>query len=155
MKALVIYQSVHHQNTAKVAQVVAQALKAKAVLVGRAAGGVETCGLVGFGSGIYFGRFHQSLFKFVQSLPKQKGRKVFLFSTSGIPRIPLVYDFHRSFRYQLKAKGFEVVGEFNCPGWDNYPQLVRPFGGIRKNRPNTRDLERAKAFATRLRPILY
>lgn len=154
MRAVIVYQSVHHQNTAKVAVEIAQTLKSKSVPVSKfSQKEISNYDLVGFGSGIYFGRFHRALFKFVQKIPDQKNKKTFLFSTSGIPKISFAYDPHRSFRQLVKAKGFNLVGEFNCLGWDTYPFFVRPFGGLWKNRPNQKDLLRAKSFAFRLKKL--
>ncbi|OOK66243.1 putative flavodoxin [Mycobacterium kansasii] len=51
---------------------------------------------------------------------------------------------------QLAAKGFEVIGLFSCRGLDT----VGPFGyigGINKGRPDHHDLDRAAAFAERIR----
>lgn len=52
---------------------------------------------------------------------------------------------------KLTMKGFEVIGEFNCRGWDTYPLWVRPFKGINKGKPGEKELEEAKRFAANLK----
>ena len=147
MRAIIVYQSIHHQNTAKIAATLAEKLECRAISVDKIRPQeIIKADLIGFGSGIYFGRFHRVLFALIEKLPVQTGKKAFLFSTSGIPKIPLLYDTHQSFRRVLVRKGFAIIGEFNCPGWDTYPKLVRPFGGIRKKRPNKFDLGKADHF---------
>ncbi|MER7338980.1 flavodoxin, partial [Streptomyces sp. NPDC000075] len=50
----------------------------------------------------------------------------------------------------LESRGFEVDGNFSCRALDT----MAPFklvGGIRKQRPDDRDLAAARAFAARLR----
>ena len=44
----------------------------------------------------------------------------------------------------LITKGFKVLGEFDCRGWDTYPLWVKPFGGINKGKPSNREIEEAK-----------
>jgi flavodoxin len=50
----------------------------------------------------------------------------------------------------LQSKGFEVIGEFNCAGFDTVGPL-RIIGGINKGRPNDEDLTQAEAFAKNLK----
>jgi len=107
--------------------------------------------LVGFGSGIYFGRHDNDLFNLVDKLPPQKKKRAFIFSTSGVKKLAVFYDFHQPLKKRLINKGFRVIGEFNCPGFDTYPLSVKPLGGINKGRPNERDLEKARVFAERLK----
>jgi len=64
----------------------------------------------------------------------------FIFSTAGI-NIPFIN--HRKLRSALRKKGFEIVGEFSCRGWDTNGWLEK-IGGINKGHPNEKDLENAK-----------
>ena len=60
MKTLIIYTSVHHGNTEKVAGVMASILNARLLQVKQAtASMLDKYDLIGFGSGIYFGRHHK------------------------------------------------------------------------------------------------
>jgi len=62
MKTLIVYTSVHHQNTEKVAKVMAEELKADLTPTTDAKPDTLMTGdLIGFGSGIYFGKHHKTL----------------------------------------------------------------------------------------------
>jgi len=142
MKSLVVYVSVEHDNTKKVAKAISEVLgadlrEAKEVDP-RALQGYE---LIGFGSGIFFGKFHARLLQLVTEMP-ESNCKAFIFSTSGYGKT----DVHGALRKELEEKGCQIVGDFACKGWDTY----KPFklvGGINKGRPNEDDLVLARTFA--------
>ena len=151
MKAAVIYISIHHGNTKKVAEVIAKALKAKLIDLARInqedlLKEVPKYGLIGFGSGIYAWQHHLKLLKFVDSLPNIN-KKAFIFSTKGAgPRA----SYHGALRKRLLAKGLKIIGEFSCKGWDTFA-LLSLIGGINKGHPNKEDLMGAKQFAKSLK----
>jgi flavodoxin len=154
MKALLIYVSVHHGNTEKVARNMANTLGADLVPVKQAdATKLGRYDLIGFGSGVYFGKHHASLLDFVDGLPAVSSKKAFIFSTSGLRKIPFVHDFDKSLRERLRGKGFDIVGEFSCRGYDT-SRAAMIVGGINRGRPNARDLQRAEGFARRLKDSL-
>jgi len=151
MKALIIYFSVHHGNTEKVAKVMANVLDASLLQIRQAdASMLERYNLIGFGSGIYFGKHHQSLLDFVDNLPMLTNKKAFIFSTSGLRKIRFVHDFDRPLKERLQQKGLNIIGEFSCRGLDTY-RATRLVGGINKGRPNARDLRQAEDFARGLK----
>jgi len=154
MKGLLVYVSVHHGNTEKVARNMANILDADLVQVKQAdAAMLERCDLIGFGSGVYFGKHHASLLDFVDRLPALRNKKTFIFSTSGLRKIPFVHDFDKSLKEKLRGKGFDVIGEFSCRGYDT-SRAAMIVGGINRGRPNARDLQQAEDFATRLKDSL-
>ncbi|HET6581241.1 MAG TPA: hypothetical protein VFG36_05110 [Methanoregula sp.] len=57
---------------------------------------------------------------------------------------------HRQIREKLKAKGYTVIGEFGCAGW-NTNSFLHFFGGLNKGRPNTEDHRNAEEFARRMK----
>lgn len=151
MKTLIIYVSVHHGNTEKVANVMANALNADLLQVKQAdASMFEQYDLVGFGSGIYFGRHHESLLDFVDKLPELRNKKAFIFSTSGLRKIPFIHDFDKPLREKLQRKGFNIIGEFSCRGYDT-SQAAMIIGGVNRGRPNAQDLQEAEDFARGLK----
>ncbi len=84
MKTLIVYASVHHQNTEKGAKVMAEELGADLVPVNQAQPETLTeYDLIGFGSGIYGGEFHQTLVQFVERFPIVD-KQAFVFSTCGV-----------------------------------------------------------------------
>lgn len=83
MKTLIIYKSVHQMNTEKVAKAMAEAINADLRKVEEVTPAMlEEYDLIGFGSGIYYGKHHKTLLDFVAGLPQQ-GKAAFVFSTSG------------------------------------------------------------------------
>ncbi|HUX48170.1 MAG TPA: flavodoxin family protein [Dehalococcoidia bacterium] len=151
MKALVIYTSVHHGNTEKIAKVMANALDADLLQVKHMdASMLEQYDFIGFGSGIYFGKYHKSLLDFADTLPMLRNKKVFIFSTSGLRKIRFIHNFSKPLKEKLQRKGFDVIGEFSCRGFDtSWAAMI--VGGINKGRPNARDLKQAEDFARALR----
>lgn len=106
--------------------------------------------MIGFGSGIYFGKYHRSLLGFADTLPMLRNKKAFIFSTSGLRKIRFIHDFNKPLKEKLQRKGFDVVGEFSCRGFDtSWAAMI--VGGINKGRPNARDLKQAEDFARALR----
>ncbi|MCQ8893354.1 MAG: flavodoxin family protein [Methanolinea sp.] len=147
MKTLVVYVSVHHGNTEKVARAIAGELGADLVTIdGARQADLKAYDLICFGSGIFFGKHHKSLLEFVENLPHGEGKKAFVFSTSG-KGDPAQNAFLKDL---LKKKGYAVIGEFACKGWDSWGPF-RIIGGINKGRPNESDLEEAKEFARGLK----
>ena len=162
MKTLIIYVSLHHGNTEKIAKAMAEVLEAKLVKPNEAyVKALLECDLIGFGSGIYFGKHHKSLLKLVDKLPDLKAKKAFILSTSGASNAGnflhylrlKISHFHDPLRKELINKTFDIIGELDCRGFDT----VGPFkiiGGINKGRPNKNDIKEAKDFALNLKKFV-
>jgi len=147
MKVLIVYSSVHHRNTEKIAWAMAEVLGADVVRVEDAKPeDISKYDLIGFGSGIYRFKHHKLLFKFVRRLKSVDGKKAFIFSTSASLNGE---KFHKKLRRELDKKGFEIVGDFNCPGWVTFG-LLRLIGGVNKGKPDESDIENARKFAREL-----
>jgi flavodoxin len=106
--------------------------------------------IVGFGSGIDSGNNYKELLDFADALPQVSDKKAFIFSTSAIQGEDKVAKDHSLLRENLKAKGYLIVGEFSCKGF-NTNSFLRYFGGMNRGRPNSDDLKRAEEFATNLK----
>lgn len=154
-KILIVCESIHHGNTLKVAEAIASELRADVKRPSEVdKNSVKKYSLVGFGSGIYDDLHHKKIFDLVDALPKQDGKKAFTFSTSGVPIAVFGDKFfsnytkkcNKSLEEKLTSKGFVVVGDFSCPGF-NTNVFLKYFGGINKNRPNEEDLRKARDFA--------
>jgi len=76
-----------------------------------------------------------------------KGKKAFIFSTHGAKEIK---NYHNELKKKLVEKGFDIVGEFDCVGWDTYGPLALT-GGINKDRPDESDVAAAVRFAEGLK----
>ena len=154
MKSLIINISIHHNNTQKIAEAMAEVLGAKVVKPTEAIPEeLLRYDLVGFGSGIYDYKHHPSLLKLADMLPQISEKKAFLFSTSGVAMDSSFFvtarQFHDKLREKLQAKGYEIAGEYNCVGF-NTNSILKYFGGMNKGRPNEEDLRKAKELAKKL-----
>ena len=143
-KSLIICHSEHHGNTKKIAKEIASILNSELISSYIQVNNLEKYDLVGFGSGIYYGKFHDNIYEIIDSLPYQNGKPCFIFSTSGSKSY--AERGHQSLKEKLKKKGLEVIAEFNCLGFDTALNAE----GINLGRPNEEDLENARKFAERL-----
>ncbi len=159
MKSLIVCYSYHHNNTQKVAEVMAKVFDAE-IKTPQQTNPIElgNFDLVGFGSGIDSGKNYPDLLEFADRLPQVAGKKAFIFSTSGMPvgvsgqgRLEnYVSKCHTALKAILESKGYSVVAEFGCAGY-NTNKFLKWFGGINKGRPNAEDLKNAETFAIKLR----
>jgi flavodoxin len=151
VKALLIVYSYHHMNTEKVASVFANVLGAQVKVPQRTnPGELRDYDVIGFGSGIDSGRHYKELLDFAEKLPQVAGRKAFIFSTSAIMGADKVAKDHAALREKLQAKGYVIVDEFACKGY-NTNSFLKYIGGMNKGRPNAEDLRHAEEFARGLK----
>ena len=163
MKSLLVLVSYHHNNTEKIANVFAKVLDAQ-IKTPRQINPEELqeYNLIGFGSGIYDGKHHKTLLDLADKLPQVTNRKAFIFSTSGWTRYTA--ENHSLLTEKLQSKGYMIVDEFNCAGFDTYGgdkeanlieklivRITKLMGGINKGIPNAKDLKHAEEFAQNLK----
>jgi len=154
VKSLVVVFSYHHGNTEKIAHTCAKVLGAEVITPQQVKPEeIAKFDLVGFGSGIYSATFDPSVLDLANRLPRAGTTKAFLFSTYGAPAFVANREFieknHQQIREKLQAKGYTVIGEFGCAGW-NTNSFLRFFGGLNKGRPDANDLQNAEAFARQM-----
>jgi flavodoxin len=148
MKSLLVLMSIHHKNTEKIAKVFAEVLGARIETPQQVdPEELQEYSLIGFGSGIYDGKHHKLVLDLADKLPQVTNRKAFIFSTCTIERE--VAKNHSTLREKLQSKGYMIVGEFGCPGF-NTNSFAKLFGGVNKGRPNAEDLKLAEEFAQSL-----
>ena len=138
-QGVIIYASVHHNNTKELVCAIAAENDIDVVdatkITEKDLSGYD---LIGFASGIYFGKMHQSVINFAEvNLPENKD--VFLICTYGGKP---VFD---SIKKIVKEKQGRIVGEFSCKGFDTFGPF-KLIGGISKGHPDKNDLDNAKAF---------
>jgi flavodoxin len=151
METLVVVKSIHHKNTEKIANVFAEVLNAELKTPQEVnPSEIQKYHLVGFGSGIYSDKHHKSILYLADNLPQIVNKKAFIFSTSALLGEDKVDKDHSILREKLLSKGYEVVDEFACKGF-NTNSFLRYFGGMNKGRPNVEDLQKAKKFALKLK----
>jgi len=155
MKCLVVLFSYHHNNTKKIANVFAKVLDAQIKTPEQInPEELQEYSLIGFGSGIYGQKHHKHLLDLADKLPQVNNMKAFIFSTSGVTREfaidHSIDDPHLPLREKLQSKGYMIVDEFNCAGF-NTNSYLKLFGGLKRGRPNAEDLKHAEEVAQNLK----
>ena len=154
MKTLLVLFSYHHKNTEKVANVFAKVLDSQIKTPQQIdPKELQEYSLIGFGSGIYGEKHHKLLLDLADNLPQVNNRKTFIFSTSAIQGKAKVAKDHSLLREKLQSKGYMIVDEFSCKGF-NTNSFMKYFGGMNKGRPNAKDLKHAEEFAQNLKQNL-
>lgn len=147
MKSLIVYCSEYKGNTEKIARIFAEKTNSELINI-RAAGDMclENYDVIGFGSGVYRESLSPKLFKLVDRL-NLKGKKVFVFSTSGVG----MKFYNNSLIKLLEAKGAASMGSFACMGSFAAGDFTRIkiFGLLElaaQGHPNERDFIKAEGF---------
>lgn len=154
MKTLLVVYSYHHMNTEKVAQVFSSILDAQMKSPQETnPKELEKYELVGFGAGIDSGRHYKVLLDFTKKLLPVNEKNAFIFSTSALTGEKKLSKDHTALRNKLEAKGYRIVDEFQCKGF-NTNSFMRFFGGMNRGRPNDEDLTNAREFAQKLKQQL-
>jgi flavodoxin len=154
MKSLLIVFSYHHNNTRKIAEVIAKVLDAKIMKPQEInPEELQEYDLVGFGSGIYSAKHHRTLLDLADKLPQVSYSKSFIFSTAALTSEKKLTKDHSTLRGKLQSKGYVIVDDFQCKGF-NTNSFMKYLGGMNKGRPNAEDLQHAKEFAEALRQEL-
>jgi len=154
MKSLLILFSYHHNNTEKIARVFAKVLDAQIKTPQQVhPEELQEYDLIGFGSGIYSAKHHAYLLDLADALPRVTNKKAFIFSTSAIVGKAKVAKDHSILREKLQSKGYVIVDEFSCEGF-NTNSFLKYIGGMNKGRPNVEDLLHAEEFALNLKQNL-
>lgn len=138
MKILIIYKSCHKRNTEKIAKAMSEEVNADLKKIEEVKiDDILKYDIIGFGSGIYAAKMHRKIYKFIKKIPSSK-MKVFIFCTSGSGK----YEEKHEVRDRLLEKGYNVIGEFSCPG------EFSPFGFNvdKKGHPDEKDIKEACEF---------
>lgn len=150
VKALIIVYSFHHNNTAKIADKFAEVLNARVLTPEEVdLEELKDYDLIGFGAGIDSGKHYKPLLDLADRLLEVNKKPSFIFSTSGVQGKEKVYKDHSLLRQKLQSKGYAIVDEFSCKGFDTV-SFLKYIGGINKGRPNKEDFKNAEEFALNL-----
>jgi len=149
-KSLIIVYSYHHNNTKKVADAMAKILGCEIVNPDRKNyEDIPDYDIVGFGAGIDSGKHYAPMLEFVRELHPVHEKKAFIFSTSAIIGKNKVKKDHMALRKILSSKGYVIVDEFACKGY-NTNSFLKYIGGMNKGHPDAEDLKKAADFAHKL-----
>ena len=114
MRKAIVYASVHHGNTETLVKNIAEECQVDLIdAVKRSDADLSSYDIIGFASGIYFSKFHQSILEFAEkNLPDDK--KVFLLCIYGGSAN------YKSIEQILDKKRSKVIGKFGCKGYDTF-----------------------------------
>ena len=139
MRKAIVYASVHHGNTEKIVKSIAERCQVDWIdAVKQSDADLRSYDMIGFASGIYFSKFHQSILKFAEK-NFSDDQKVFLICTYGGSAN------YRSIEQILEKKHASVVGKFGCKGYDTFGPF-KLVGGIAKGHPDEEDIKNAVEF---------
>lgn len=141
MKILVLVNSTHRQNTMKIAEAMAEVAPITIADVKDADRyNVRDYDIVGFGSGIYAGKFAKKIVNVIDKNLEDL-KNVFLFSTSGTGKI----KYNESLISYLNANCKNVLGSFTCKGLCKW-FIFALVGGVGKGHPDADDFDAAQTF---------
>ena len=140
-KTAIIYASRHHGNTEKLVAAIAE--RYEITLIDAEVqhyADLTPYDLIGFASGIDFGKFYDSVENFLkENLPENK--KVFFLYTCARKN----EKFTKAMGEEACRKGAVLMGEHGCKGFNTYgPWKI--IGGMNKGHPNGEELEGAASF---------
>ena len=139
MKTAIIYASVHHGNTKKIIDEIAKTNEVDLIDATQVTEKELSCyDLIGFASGVYYGKFHQTVLNFALA-NLLANKNVFLICTCGGSAA------FQSIEEVVKSKQGKVVGKFSCKGYDTFGPF-KLIGGIAKGHPDDKDLADAVTF---------
>ena len=151
MKTLLIIHSYHHNNTQKIGKAIADVLNAKLQkAVDTNPEELSSYDLLGFGAGIDSAKHYKPMLEFAKTLPHVQGKPAFILSTAAVAGKQSKKERdHKALREILLSKGYKIIDEFQCKGF-NTNSFLKYFGGMNKGRPNADDLKNAEAFAKKV-----
>ena len=140
-KAVIIYASTHHGNTKKLAEAIANQYVIHLIdATKQQTADLSAYDLIGFASGIDFGKFYEVVEQFLEeNLPENK-RVFFLYTCAKVSN-----RFTETIKTAARKKGAIILGEYGCRGFNTYGPW-KMIGGMNKGHPNGEELEAACRF---------
>ena len=144
-KAAIIYASTHHGNTKKLVESISQAFDITLIdATKQTQADLSDYDLIGFASGIDFGRFYEPVERFLRNnLPENK--PVFFLYTCAMVRD----GFTKTIREEAMKKNAVFLGEYGCRGFNTYGPW-KLIGGMNRKHPTLEELAGAVEFFGRL-----
>ncbi|HOJ84148.1 MAG: flavodoxin family protein [Dethiobacteria bacterium] len=144
MKVAIAYYSQHHGNTKKLLDAIKDLADVELInVVECKKEDLSYYDLIGFASGIYFGKFSKAVMEFARNnLPSNK--RVFLINTYGVKG-----DYTKEMKKIIAEKSCELLGTYGCRGFDTFGPF-KLVGGIAKGHPDENDVKGAIEFFRRI-----
>lgn len=140
-KAIIVYASTHHGSTRKLVEEIAAHYDIDQIdATQTSCTDLSGYDLIGFASGIDFGKFYPSVEEFLQrNLPENK-QVFFLYTCAKTSS-----RFTETMKKAAISKGAAVLGEYGCKGFNTYGPW-KLIGGMNKNHPSEDELREAVQF---------
>ena len=142
MKILIIVKSKHNDNTLKVAEAMSEVAPVTVTTLENAKlYNLKEYDIVGYVSGIYYGKHDKELLNFIKNSDNNKSY-CFAFSTSGSK------SFEKNNKHIIKlleSKNKIVLDSFSCLGFDKF-FLFAICGGLNNTHPDINDFDNAQNF---------
>lgn len=140
MKTIIIYYSVHHGNTKKVAEGLSEHLNYDTIPIGNASTiDLGAYDAVIIASGVYASSIPKEIKNYiVENSEELRQKRIGVILTSGI----LSERFMKSAETVFNNVGISVDAKFQCKGYDTFGPLSL-IKGINKGRPNDEDIKNA------------
>lgn len=143
MKVVIVYYSRHHGNTKKLLDAINELADIRLIDVDCKEADLSGYDMIGFASGIYFGKFSKAVIEFARNnLPNNK--RVFLINTYGVKG-----NYTKEMKQIIAEKSCQLLGTYGCRGFDTFGPF-RLVGGIAKGHPDERDVNGAIEFFSRI-----
>ena len=141
MKTAIVYASTHHGNTKKLVDAIAKENEITLIdAVKQKSADLNEFDMIGFASGIAYGKYYQPLLSFMEgSLPENK--RVFFIHTAGDPR----ENQNAAAKAIADARHCDCLGTYFCKGFDTYGPF-KIIGGIAKGHPTEDEIRAAVRF---------
>jgi len=148
MKSVVIYSSISG-NTEKIAHCIADELSCQAIDLNKSNINdidLEGIDIVFIGSGVYAGRLHKNIIRFINNFSNQNVKAIVFFAT-WFGRGKSIETAINNCKNILLNKNYNVLNEyFECYG--------NGFKFIRKNHPNEKEYAKARVWAKHIVKIM-
>jgi len=140
-KAVIIYASTHHGSTKKLAEAIADRYDVHLIdATKQQTADLSAYDLIGFASGIDFGKFYPCVEQFLErNLPENK-RVFFLYTCAKVSS-----RFTKTAKTAARKKGAAIVGEYGCRGFNTYGPW-KLIGGMNKGHPSEEEVQAAVQF---------
>jgi flavodoxin len=140
MKVAIAYYSQHHGNTKKLLDAIKGSGNVELInVVEYKKADLSEYDIIGFASGIYFGKFSKAVIEFARNNLTSK-KRVFLINTYGIKG-----NYTKAMRQIIAEKSCQLLGTYGCRGFDTFGPL-KLVGGIAKGHPDDNDVKGAIEF---------
>ena len=140
-KAVIIYASTHHGSTWKLAEAIANQYGIHLIdATKQKMAELSAYDLIGFASGIDFGKFYEVVEQFLEeNLPENK-RVFFLYTCAKVN-----HRFTEKIKEAALEKKAVILGEYGCKGYNTYgPWKI--IGGMNKKHPSEDEISNAVEF---------